>query len=184
MIKLISTLLILSFIPIKNKISKMEAANFTTSITLDQSPEAVFNALTNVRGWWSEEIDGATSKQNDEFVYHFEDVHRAKIKLTTVIPNKKVEWLILENYFKFTKDKNEWTGDKIIFEIAKKGNKTQLTMTQIGLTPEYECYEICRGAWTNYIQISLYQLITTGKGKPNAKGKPQTADEKKLSGQH
>jgi hypothetical protein len=162
----------------------MEAANFSTSIIVDESPEAVFNAVTNVRGWWSEEIEGSTNKLNDEFTYHFEDVHRAKIKLTNVVPNEKVEWLILENYFQFTEDKTEWTGDQVIFEIIKKGDKTQLTMTQIGLTPEYECYQICRGAWTNYIQTSLYQLITTGKGKPNAKGKPQTEDEKKLSAQN
>jgi hypothetical protein len=160
----------------------MSIPDFTTSILADQTPAVAFNAINNVRGWWSEEIEGSTDKLNDEFNYHYEDVHRCKMKLIEVIPNKKVVWLVLENYFKFTKDKNEWTGNRIIFEITEQGNKTQIRMTQIGLVPQYECFDICRDAWTNYIQNSLRNLITTGKGMPNGKDKPQTDNEKKLIG--
>lgn len=67
----------------------MDNKSFNTTILVDQSPEAVFNAITNVRGWWSEEIEGGTSKLNDEFDYHFQDIHRCKIKLVEVLPNKK-----------------------------------------------------------------------------------------------
>lgn len=159
----------------------MATKDFTTSILVDQTPAEVFNAVTNVRGWWSEEIEGSTNKVDDEFTYHFEDVHRCKMKLTEVVPNKKVVWLVLSNYFKFTKDADEWTGNKIIFEINKVGNQTQLQFTQVGLTSEYECFTVCQGAWTTYIKKSLHDLITTGKGHPNGKGKAQTEDEKKLT---
>lgn len=54
----------------------MSAADFTTTIAVDQSPEEVFNAVTNVRNWWSQEIEGNTAQLNDEFDYHFEDIHR------------------------------------------------------------------------------------------------------------
>ena len=158
----------------------MNRQNFTTTLLVDQSPLAAFNAINNVRGWWSEEIEGSTDKLNDEFTYHYEDVHRCKMKLTEVIPGKKVVWQVLENYFKFTKDKSEWTGNKIIFEITEQDGKTQIRMTQEGLVPEYECYNICKDAWTNYIQNSLRNLIVTGKGKPNATGKPQTENEKNM----
>jgi hypothetical protein len=154
--------------------------DFTTTIVVDQTPAAAFNAINNVRGWWSEEIDGGTSKLHDEFDYHYEDVHRCKIKLVEVVPDKKVVWLVLDNYFKFTKDKSEWKGTKIIFDITEKEGKTQVQFTHQGLVPQYECFEICRDAWTNYIQNSLRELITTGKGKPNGKDKPQTENEKKL----
>ena len=53
-------------------------------------------------------------------------------------------------------------------------------MTHQGLVPEYECFEICRDAWTSYIQNSLRNLIVTGKGQPNGKDKPRTENEKKL----
>lgn len=143
--------------------------SFTTSILVDQSPEAVFNAVTNVRGWWSEQIEGGTAKLNDEFLYHYKDVHYCKVKLVEVIPGKKVVWLVEKNHFSFTKDKSEWIGTKMSFEITPKGNQTELRFTHIGLVPEYECYGVCKDGWSNYINNSLYSLITTGKGKPNPK---------------
>jgi hypothetical protein len=158
----------------------MTTQDFTTTLLVEQTPAEVFTAITNVRGWWSEEIEGSTAKLNDEFNYHFEDIHSCKMRLIEVVPDKKVVWLCLENYFKFTTDKTEWTGTQISFDISEKDNKTQLVFTHHGLIPAYECYEICRGAWTNYIQNSLRELITTGKGQPNAKGTPRTEDEERL----
>lgn len=147
----------------------MTTADFTTTILVDQSPQQVFNAITNVREWWSENIEGSTSRLNDEFSYHYKDIHKCRIKLTEVIPDKKVVWLVLENYFDFTKDKSEWTGTKIIFEISRQGNKTQLRFTHEGLVPEYECYDVCSSAWSSYINGSLLSLITTGKGLTSQK---------------
>jgi hypothetical protein len=159
----------------------MTKQDFTTSILVDQTPEEAFNAINNVRGWWSEEIEGSTDKLNDEFNYHFEDIHKCKMKLIEVIPGKKVVWLVMDNYFKFTSDKSEWKGTKISFEISQLDNKTQVKFTHIGLVPEYECYEICRDAWTAYIEDSLRTLIITGKGQPNGAGKPRTIHEKNLT---
>jgi hypothetical protein len=162
----------------------MNIPDFTTTILVDQTPKEAFDAINNVRGWWSEEIEGNTATLNDEFTYHYEDVLSCKMKLIEVVPGKKVVWHVLNNYFKFTKDKTEWTGTKIIFDISEKDGKTQIVFTHKGLVPAYECFEICRDAWTNYIQNSLRNLITTGKGQPNGKGKPQTEDEKKIGATH
>ncbi len=106
------------------------------------------------------------------------------MKLIKVIPDQKVVWLVLDNYFKFTQNKSEWKDTKIIFDISANDNKTEVRFTHLGLVPEYECFEICRDAWTNYIQNSLRSLITTGKGQPNSTGKPRTEDEKKLGSGH
>lgn len=158
----------------------MTAADFTTILLVNQTPEEAFNAINNVRGWWSEEIEGSTDKLNDEFTYHYEDVHYCQIKLIEVIPYKKIVWFVKYNYFKFTKDKSEWTGTKISFDIAEKDNQTQIRFTHLGLVPEYECFDICSNAWGQYIRQSLASLITTGKGQPNSTGNPRTADEEKL----
>ncbi|MFX1706402.1 SRPBCC domain-containing protein [Chitinophaga sp. CC14] len=147
----------------------MTASDFNTILLADQTPAEVFNAINNVRGWWSENIEGGTTRLNDEFTYQFKDVHKCTMKLIEVIPDKKVVWLVLDNYFNFTEDKTEWTGTKIEFEISEKENKTQLHFTHRGLVPAYECYNICFDAWTHYINDSLRNLITTGKGQPNPK---------------
>src|SRR6267142_6503248 len=98
----------------------MNNESFSTSISVDQSPMEVFNAINNVRGWWSEEIEGGTEKLNDIFLYHFKDVHRSKMKLIEVVPGKKVVWLVLDNYFNFIQDQNEWKDTTVIFEISEK----------------------------------------------------------------
>ena len=162
----------------------MSAKDFSATILVDQTPEAVFDAVTNVRGWWSEEIEGNTADLNAEFNYHYEDVHRCHVRLVEVVPGQKVVWLILDNYFKFTEDEKEWTGTQVIFDITRSGNQTQLVMTHQGLVPEYECFNICRDAWSFYIKDSLYNLITTDVGKPNATGKPQTENEKAIAEPH
>jgi hypothetical protein len=145
----------------------MENKNFTTQILVDQSPEDVFTAINNIRGWWSENIIGRTTTLNDEFIYQYKDVHVCKMKIVESIANKKTVWLVVENKFNFTKDQEEWKGNKIVFEITEKNEKTQLQFTQIGLVPEYECYTVCQDAWSSYIQGSLKNLITIGKGNPN-----------------
>ena len=152
----------------KNK-SVMNDKSFTTTFLVDQTPEQVFNAVTNVRGWWSENLQGASAKLNDEFTYSYKDVHMAKMRLIEVVPGKRVVWLVLDNHFKFTKDKTEWIDNKVTFDISKEGNQTRLVFTQHGLVPAYECFDICRDAWTHYVKDSLYDLITKGKGQPNSK---------------
>ena len=147
----------------------MITPDFNTTFSVDQTPTEVFNAVTNVRGWWSENIEGGTAHLNDEFTYAVKDLHTCKMRLVEVIPGKKVVWLVLENYFSFTQDKKEWVGTKIEFEISEKENKTELHFTHRGLVPEYECYDICFNAWSGYIRNSLRSLITTGKGQPNPK---------------
>ncbi|MGB4930666.1 MAG: SRPBCC domain-containing protein [Chitinophagales bacterium] len=158
----------------------MQNQDLQIKLIVSAKPEAVFQAINNVRGWWSEEITGSTVQLNDKFNYNFEDVHRCEIKIITSIPNKIVEWYIKNNYFKFTKDKTEWTGTTIRFEIIANENNTEVIFTHLGLTDQLECFEICSGAWSQYILTSLKHLIETGTGNPNGKGNPQTEDESKF----
>jgi hypothetical protein len=147
----------------------MNVQDYCTSISVSQSPETVYKAINNVRGWWSEEIEGSAGQLNEEWFYHYKDIHLCKMKVVELVPGKKVVWEVMGNHFSFTNDKEEWVGNRIIFDISKEGDKTRLTFTQEGLTPFYECFEVCRDGWKNYINNSLYKLITTGRGEPNPK---------------
>ena len=158
----------------------MNSRNYTIAFTVNQTPQEAFAAINNVRGWWSEEIEGSTNKLGAEFKYHFKDIHRCKLKITELIPGKKVVWHVLENHFNFTKDKTEWKGTDIAFEISSKGGKTEIRFTHIGLVPEYECYDACSEGWGFYINTSLRDLIANGKGQPNV-GQPMTETERALA---
>jgi hypothetical protein len=141
--------------------------NYTTSFTVDQTPQEAFDAINNVRGWWSQAIEGDTDKLGAEFKYHYQNVHSCAFKITEFVPGKKVVWHVMDNYFNFVKDKNEWIGTDVVFEIARKGDKTEVHFTHFGLVPAYECYRVCSDAWGSYITGSLRNLVTTGKGQPN-----------------
>ena len=145
----------------------MNDQNYTTSFTVDKTPQEVFDAIKNVRAWWSEEIDGDTDKLGAVYYYHFKDIHRCTIKVTELVSNKKVAWRVLHNDFNFIKDKTEWNDTELVFEIEKKGDKTEFRFTHVGLAPSYECYRVCSDAWGTYINGSLHSLIATGKGQPN-----------------
>lgn len=150
----------------------MKTSDFTLTLLVDQSPKAVFNAIKNVCGWWSglysEEFEGSADKLNDEFTFRAgEGVHYSKQKLIELIPRKKIVWLVTDSNLTFLENKNEWTGTKIIFEISKKGNKTQIRFTHEGLVPEVECYDSCAPASTQYLKKRLLNLISKGKEQAN-----------------
>ena len=145
----------------------MKQQDFTTSFTVDQSPEQVFNAINNVRGWWSGEIDGETAKPGAEFRYRYKDFHHSTQKITEFVPGKKVVWHVTEAKLSSFQDKEEWKGTDVVFEISKKGNKTELLFTHVGLVPAFQCYGDCSGAWGSLVNDNLRKLITTGKSQPD-----------------
>ena len=76
----------------------MNDQNFTTTFSVSQTREEVFGAINNVRGWWSQAIEGDTGKLGAVFYYHYQDVHRCTFKITEFVPGKKVVWHVLHNY--------------------------------------------------------------------------------------
>jgi len=146
----------------------MKKEGFTTSFALDRTPAEVFNAINNVRGWWSGKIEGDTNKLGAAFTYRYKDMHKSKQQITEFVPGRKVVWHVIDAELTFVKDKKEWIGTDIVFEIGKKGGKTELRFTHAGLVPTFECYGGCSGAWGSLVEGNLRKLITTGKNQPDA----------------
>ncbi|HLK41011.1 MAG TPA: SRPBCC domain-containing protein [Polyangiaceae bacterium] len=153
----------------------MNTQNFTTTILVDRTPQETFDAINDVRGWWSGEIEGRTDALGAEFTYSYKTVHRTTQKITELVPGKKVVWHVTASQINFVRDKSEWDGTDIVFEIAKKGDRTEVRFTHVGLVPSIECYDGCSGAWGFYINESLREFITKGKGQPNPDERPSLA---------
>jgi hypothetical protein len=142
-------------------------SDFKIVLNVNKTPEEVFDAVNNVRGWWSTSLKGSSAMLNDEFLYRYKDMHTSKQKLVEVIPGKKVVWLVSDSRLSFVEHKNEWDGTRISFDITSKNGKTELVFTHQGLTPESECFEACSGGWNHYVHQSLLPLITKGEGNPD-----------------
>ncbi len=143
-------------------------SNFTQTLTISQTPQKVFEVILKVRKWWTgyhgETFTGMTEKLNDEFTFHAGNgAHYSKQKIVEIIPNQKLVWQITDSKLSFLEKTDEWIGTKVIFEISTQADRTTLTFTHEGLTPEVECYNSCAPAWTEYLQNKLLPLLSTDK---------------------
>jgi len=139
--------------------------SFTTTFVVDNSPAEVFDAIRNVRAWWTGEIEGASDKVGDEFTFRYGEIHRSRQRVVEAIPGIQVAWLVTEAHLAVADDPTEWAGTRIFFDISREGARTRLRFTHVGLFPECGCYDACHDGWTFYVQRSLRSLILTGKGE-------------------
>ena len=141
--------------------------SYTATIEVAVSPQDVFTHINNVSKWWTEHIEGHSTKLNDEFIFCYgngDHAHYSKQKLVEVVPGKKVVWLVTESKINWIKNnKEEWTNTKIVFELSTKGDKTIMHFTHEGLVPELECYPNCVKGWNIIIKEWLYNFITGDK---------------------
>lgn len=135
----------------------MSTENLIVTTTVDHPPEEVFAAVLDVRGWWSQNLIGASAALHDEFVFTDDWTHAgevaegkqgirfARFQLVEVAPGRRVVWRCVDACLTFIDDHAEWKG---------------LT------ADESECFEACSRGWQFYIATSLPQLITSGTGQP------------------
>lgn len=150
--------------------------SYHTILAVEATPERVYAAVNDVRGWWSEDLEGRTDTIGAEFAFHGNhegvNVHRALIRVTDLVPGKRVEWHVVENHFTFTSDQTEWTDTRIVFEIAPSDSGpdgrsgSEIRFSHLGLEPDDECFDVCSHAWAFFLDDSLRALIDTGAGRP------------------
>jgi hypothetical protein len=144
-----------------------ESSSYTTTFSVDRPARDVYEAINNVPGWWSAEVVGVTDRVGGEFDYHYQDVHRCTVRVTELVPGRKVAWHIVDNYFNFVDDQDEWKDTDVVFDLTETSEGTEVRFVHAGLTPQLECYDVCINAWAGYVDNSLRALILTGQGQSN-----------------
>ena len=71
------------------------------------------------------------------------------------MPGKRIVWRVVDSQINFVKDRTEWNGTDIVFEISRKQDSIELRFTHVGLVPAFECYGACSTAWRFNINESL-----------------------------
>jgi NAD(P)-dependent dehydrogenase (short-subunit alcohol dehydrogenase family) len=154
----------------------MTDQDYTTSFTVDSDALAVYEAINDVRGWWSQDVEGSTDAVGAEFVFRAEDIHYSRIRVAELVPGERVRWEVLDNELGFTTQQGEWPGTTITFELSPHGSGTTVRFSHRGLVPAHECYDVCSNAWGFYIHSSLRERIATGNGEPIERVQRHPAD--------
>lgn len=146
----------------------MKKKAYTTSLTVKTSEQGAFKSINNVSKWWTENMEGSSQKLNDQFTVHFGKTY-ITLKVTELIPGKKIIWYVTDCNKHWLKNKKEWKDTQVTWEISTKNKATQINFTHQGLIPDLECYDACEDAWTGYLHESLMGLINAGKSVPETK---------------
>lgn len=147
----------------------MPAQSFTTTITVDRTPEDVFAAVNQPRSWWSTSIEGSADRVGEEFAFDSPGKHCWRFRVTELRAPQKIVWRVLDtSSTDFVDDVTEWNATEVHFDISTRDGQTEVRFTHAGLVPEFECFEACSTGWTGYIERSLRLLLTTGHGQPGA----------------
>ena len=144
--------------------------DLTYSFTVPQSPAEAFAAICDVRAWWSGDIEGRTDVFGAEWSYRVPDIHFSAFRITGLVPDRSVAWLVTDSWLSFTEDQQEWTGTTVRFDVVPTAEGTEVRFTHHGLEPQVECYGVCRVAWGEYVLGSLKNLIESGAGRPDSFG--------------
>lgn len=145
--------------------------DFQFSLLISAPIHEVFNALTiGIHQWWTEDVEGSANKKGDEFKIRFGSTFKT-MSVSDIIPDQLVVWTCIQAHINNPKlkDKSEWVGTNIVWDLKEERHQTRLLITHFGLTEEFECYDICKQGWVFYIRESLLPWLTTGKGKPDKK---------------
>lgn len=144
----------------------MNQQNYQGSIAANFTPGEAFEGISRVNEWWAKNIEGNTKNLNDVFTVHFSNGTFVTFKVTESVPGEKIVWQVTDCFLPWLKDKTEWTGTSVVYEIVPSGNETRVTMTHVGLVPEIECFEGCEAGWNRYFKSSLFKLLTENAGVP------------------
>lgn len=141
--------------------------NLTLTYTVPQTPQEVFEAIRDVRSWWSLGIRGPTADVGDEFDYRHEDLHTSRQRVIESVPGRTIVWRVLDANLSFAEKPNEWKGTAIRFELEPTAEGTKIRFTHEGLGPSCDCYGACEKGWGLYVGESLRARITRGRGVPD-----------------
>jgi uncharacterized protein YndB with AHSA1/START domain len=153
--------------------------DLTYTFTVAQSPAEAYAAINDVRAWWSGDIEGRTDVLGAEWSYRVPDIHHSDQRITELVPDRSVAWLVTDGWLSFVEDTQEWIGTTIRFDLTPTAaGGTEVRFTHVGLRPQVECFGVCKVAWGEYILGSLKELIESGAGRPDSYGEGKLDEAK------
>lgn len=135
--------------------------SFVAHVTADEA----FEGINDVKAWWAKNFEGHSEAVHDVFTVRFGKTW-VTFEVTESVPGKWIAWQVTDCYLDFIRNKTEWNGTKIMYEITPVADGVRVEMTHVGLAPGVECFEMCERGWNHHFGESLQKLLTEKTGMP------------------
>jgi len=84
-------------------------------------------------------------------------------------------WTVLECMFL-----PDWAGTRPRFELTpRETGGCELRFRHQGLTPQLECFSMCRSGWDHYLLSSLHDYVESGHGSPRGSDAARAAERRR-----
>ncbi len=146
--------------------------HYARVISVAAPAPAVYRALTSgYDDWWTTTGGRRFDQIGDRIRFTFPPlVSYWTFEARVLTPGKRVELECVEAYHEMSEQPeaptDEWLGSRLIFEIAARGETTDIRFTHEGLTRALACYGACEQGWDRFFVDSLAAYLNTGLGKP------------------
>ena len=139
------------------------SADYQTTIRLNASPEALFEALTTVTGlaaWWNPATGSGEAGGELRFIMNAPEP--LVIHVDEATRPMSVRWSVTECPFL-----PDWEGTRPTFTITPvDGDTSELHFRHHGLSEELECIDMCTRSWNHYLMTSLRDYVEAAHGSP------------------
>lgn len=126
-------------------------------VFIQSTPEKIYKAITTEEGiasWWSK-TNNAKAQAGSIYRIYFGPDYYKEIKVTELVPNKKVVWKILDAH-------PEWVSTTITFDIGIGNNNTELRFRHSDWKDYTNMFAQCNHHWGIFL-INLKTYTETGR---------------------
>ena len=153
-----------------NKLSKShpEQNNYELNTIIEAPVHQVFKGITEeIPSWWTSMFEGESKNSRDVFTVRFGNSVFKTMLVKEIISDKIIVWEVIDTLIDLPElqNKKEWLHTTIEWHMSEQGDKTNLLLKHIGLTPDVGCYRICSDGWHSFV-TSLKAYLETGTGTP------------------
>ena len=116
-------------------------------VFIKSTPEKIYEAISTQKGiasWWSVH-NNALPQTGMVYRISFGGDYYKEIKITELVPNKKVVWEILEAH-------PEWLNTKVSFEITREKDVAELRFSHSGWNDYTDMFAQCNHHWGVYLE--------------------------------
>jgi uncharacterized protein YndB with AHSA1/START domain len=136
-----------------------DIASYQATKTFESAPGAVFDALTSadaIANWWTPATGSGAAGGEITLMFGGQEV---RIRVDETDRPTRVCWTVL-----VSEPLPDWAGTTITFEVAPaEDGGTALHFTHHGLTPQLECFSMCRAGWAEAL-AALVDYVDQGGG--------------------